>query len=310
MMRYSLMTEPQVGGTYDELLRAARWAEEQGLVSFARSDHYYANRQPRPDATDAFTTVAGLARETTAIRLCILVAPITFRHPAVIAKSAATIDQMAGGRLDLGVGTGWMDLEHEAFGLDFPDRSERFARLEETVEYIRAAFGDDPASFSGHHYRIDAEVRPRPIDTRLVLGGSGPVRTPTLAGRFADEYNTFVGPPGPIADRVAVMREAAEAAGRDPQSVEVTVMGPVMTGRDHSEYREVLERAALQRDTDAATLEQRWLDAGVPIGPPERIGETLGALENAGVDRMYLQWLDLSDFDGLGVMWESVRSAG
>ncbi len=308
-MRFSLMTEPQLGGTYDQILAAARWAEAEGMVSFARSDHYYSSRHPRPDATDAFATLAGLARETSTIRLCVLVAPITFRHPAVIAKNAATIDQMAGGRLDLGVGTGWMDLEHEAYGIDFPEQSERFERMEEATRYLRAAFSDGHAEYRGKHYRLDAEVRPRPTDTRIVIGGSGKLRTPTLAGTVADEYNLFVSSPDQIVARVAVCQAAAEAAGRSPDSVEVTVMGPVLTGRDEAEYRMMLAEAAARRDTDPDRLEQRWTEAGIPLGPPERLAETIAALHAAGVRRWYLQWLDLSDTTRLPATWEAVSSA-
>jgi len=125
-MDFSLMTEPQLGGTYDQLLTLARWAEDRGLVSFARSDHYYSSSVPAPDATDAFATLAGLARDTESIRLCVLVSPVTFRHPAVIVKNALTIDQMSGGRFDLGLGTGWMGEEHDAFGFDLWPMAERF----------------------------------------------------------------------------------------------------------------------------------------------------------------------------------------
>ena len=202
------MTEPQLGGTYDQLLDAARWAEGKGLYGFARSDHYYSSRQPVPDATDAFATLAGLARDTSRIRLCVLVSPITFRHPAVIAKTAATIDQMSGGRFDLGVGTGWMELEHEAFGLEFPPTSERFERLVESLEYIKAAFSGE--SFRGVHYRFEGEAGPKPTGLRLIVGGSGPRRTPTLAGRVAGEYNTFLGLPSDIAPKIAGVRRAAQ----------------------------------------------------------------------------------------------------
>lgn len=306
-MRFSLMTEPQLGGTYDQLLGLARWAESEGMVSFARSDHYYSNRQPRPDATDALATLAGLARETDSIRLCVLVSPISFRHPAVIAKTAATIDQMSGGRLDLGVGTGWMDLEHDVLGLPFPDWSERFDRLTETLPYLRAAFEDDHARVSGHYYTIDAEVRPRPTGIRLVVGGSGPVRTPTLAGAYADEYNHLPVRPEELAPKIEILRQAAAAAGRDPATIEVTVMGPIITGRDESDFRQRLSRAAAERDTDPDRLLERWTEGGIPVGPPAAISETMAAFERVGVSRYYLQWIDLDDRDGLEMTWDVLR---
>lgn len=307
-MRFSLMTEPQLGGTYDQLSSLARWAEQKGMVSFARSDHYYSSREPRPDATDAFATLAGLARETTDIRLCVLVSPITFRHPAVIAKTAATIDQMSGGRLDLGVGTGWMDLEHDVFGLPFPARAERFERLSEALPYLQAAFSDGRAGYEGSHYRITADAHPKPTGIRLVVGGQGPVRTPTLAGTHADEYNHLITPAHDLAPKIEVLRNAAEAAGRDPDAIEVTVMGPVLVGRDESEFRARLGKAAAARKTEPDELLRRWTDAGIPVGPPERVKETLAALERAGVSRYYLQWLDLDDRAGLEAAYEVVSS--
>lgn len=290
-----------MGGTYDQQLEAAKWAEDTGLVSFARCDHYLSNRDPVPDATDAFAVLAGLARETDNIRLCVLVSPITFRHPAVIAKNAATIDQMSGGRFDLGVGTGWMEHEHEAFGISFPDSSERWDRFEEALEYLEAAFGDGRSTFSGRHYSLDAEVKPKPTGIRLVLGGSGKQRTPTLAGEVADEYNMFTCPPDEARSKIAVMRKAA-----GERSVEATAMGPVLVGRNDSEYRERLGAAATTRGITPDELEKRWTDAGLVVGTTERAAERIAALEEAGVERMYVQWIDLDDLDGMKQTFEAL----
>lgn len=300
-MKYSLMTEPHMGGTYDQQLEAAKWAASSDLVSFARCDHYLSNRDPVPDATDAFAVLAGLARETANIRLCVLVSPITFRHPAVIAKNAATIDQMSGGRFDLGVGTGWMEHEHEAFGIPFPDSTERWDRFEEALEYLAAAFGEGRSTFSGKYYSLDAEVRPKPSGIRLVLGGSGKQRTPTLAGEVADEYNMFTCPPEEARAKIAVMKEAA---GQRP--VEATVMGPVLVGRTESEYRDRLAAAAGSRGITPDELEQRWTDAGLVVGTAEQAAERIAALEEAGVERMYVQWIDLDDLDGMKQTFEAL----
>ena len=306
-MRFSLMTEPQLGGTYDQLLDLAQWAESEGMVSFARSDHYYSGREPKPDATDAFATLAGLARDTDSIRLCVLVSPITFRHPAVIAKAAATIDQMSGGRLDLGVGTGWMDLEHDVFGMPFPAWAERFDRLSEALPYLRAAFEEDHGSFSGDFYSLDAEVNPKPTGIRLVVGGSGPVKTPTLAGTYADEYNHFPARPEELEPKIEVLKTAASEAGRDPDAIEVTIMGPIITGADSADFRGRLERAAGERDTDPDSLLERWRSNGIPVGSPDEVRAALSGLERAGVNRYYLQWIDLDDREGLETTWEAVR---
>lgn len=291
-MKFSLMTEPHLGGTYDQQLDAARWSETEGLYSFARCDHFLHGADPTPDATDAFAVLAGLARDTLNIRLCVLVSPITFRHPAVIAKNAATIDQMSGGRLDLGVGTGWMELEHEKLGLPFPGWPERWERFEESLDYLDAAFGEGYATYSGKHYTLDAEVKPKPTGLRLVIGGSGEKRTPTLAGTRADEYNFFTTTPEVAARRIAVMKEAA-----GDRQVEATVMGPALVGGTDAEYRSRLEKMAASRDTLPEELEKTWSERGFLIGTPDRVADQVAGLEEAGVERIYVQWLDLDDPD-------------
>ena len=308
-MRFSLMTEPQLGGTYDDLLAAARWAERNGLASFARSDHYYSGRDPKPAATDAFTTLAGLARDTDSIRLAVLVTPITFRHPAVIAKTAATLDQMSGGRFDLGIGTGWQEAEHDAFGFPFPKWSERFARLTEALQYLDTAFTGEGASFQGDHYTLDADVAPVPSGLRTIVGGTGPARTPALAGTYADEYNHIVARPRDVAPKIGVMRSAAEKAGRDPDEVAVTMMGPVMVGRDDDEYNERLAQAAAERDITPSELEQRFVEAGVPLGSGDRLTEQFAELTRIGIDTYYLQWIPTDDLKGLDETYEAVRDA-
>jgi alkanesulfonate monooxygenase SsuD/methylene tetrahydromethanopterin reductase-like flavin-dependent oxidoreductase (luciferase family) len=296
------MTEPQIGGTYDQLLRAARFAEDQDLVSFARSDHLAWDRDRSPEATDAFATLAGLARETTTIRLCVLVTPITFRHPAIIAKNAATIDQMSGGRFDLGVGTGWNEFEHRALGIPFPDWSERWDRLSETLDYLHAAFGDGEGHVEGSHYSLDLDVSPKPVGLRLIIGGSGPSRTPTLAALHADEYNFFVCPPAEAEAKIRTMRDAA--AGR---KVTATMMGPVTVAGSDGELAERLVAAAGRRQITSEDLISRWEQAGVIFGTQSQVREKIAAFEEAGVERIYLQWLDLADFDGMARMLELVR---
>lgn len=302
------MTEPQMGGTYEQLLAAARWAEEAGLVAFARSDHYYWDREPAPAATDAFATIAGLARETRRIRLCVLVTPVTFRHPAVIAKTAATIDEMSGGRFDLGIGTGWFDIEHDAFGLPFPAWSERFGRLEETLVYVQTAFREGHGSFSGRYYELDADVRPTPIDRLpIIVGGQGRYKTPRLAGTFADEYNHPVGPASEIAPKIARVRSAALEAGRAPGAITMSVMGRALVGLNEQEYRRKLAEAAGRRGESAEELEIRWSARGIPIGPPERVADTLAGLAEAGVSKFYVQHFDLADLAGLESTFTALR---
>lgn len=292
------MTEPQMGGTYEQLLRLARWSEDRNLVSFARSDHFYSSADPSHMATEAFATLAGLARETTSIRLCVLVTPLTFRHPAVIAKAAATIDQMSDGRFDLGIGTGWMDEEHDAFGLDLWPMSERFNRLEEGLRYVRAAFGPQPAGFEGDHYRIHADVKPAPTGSLpLIVGGTGKRKTPSLAGRFADEYNQSPRPAPVLAENIRSMREAAERAGRDPADITCSVMGSVVVGRNEASFRAHLRDAAALRNVGVEELEDRFVSSGLPIGPPERVQETLASWKEAGVSKFYVRHMEVDDLD-------------
>lgn len=302
------MTEPQMGGTYDDLLAAARWCEQNGLVGFARSDHYHWSHDDPADATDAFATLAGLARDTERIRLCVMVTPVTFRHPAVIAKNAATIDQMSGGRFDLGVGTGWNELEHDAFGLPFPERGERFERLIDTLGYLEAAFAPGRNSFEGPHYRLDGDIRPNPSGLGLIVGGTGPKKTPTLAGEHADEYNTFLGQADAVRPKIEVMRSAAAGCGRDPDSIRISMMGQVFAGPDRAAYRELVGAAAHRRDMEPDAFEQRLRDNGVPHGTPDQLGETFAALEAVGVRRIYIQHLDLGDLDPLDTVWAAVSA--
>ena len=286
----------------NEMLRAARLAETEGLISFARSDHLAWEREPAPDATDAFATMGGLARDTDTVRLAVLVTPITFRHPAIIAKNAATIDQMSGGRFDLGVGTGWNDFEHDALGIPFPEDTERWARFEDALGYLEAAFGAGHGKHTGQFYSLDFDMRPKPTGIRLIIGGGGPRRTPTLAGERADEYNVFMCPVDEAREKIRVMRESA-----GDRKVEVTMMGSVTASGTDSELADLLEAAAGRRHITSDELITRWEKSGVLFGTPPQLRDKIAALEDAGVERLYLQWLDLTDYDGLARMVDLVR---
>jgi alkanesulfonate monooxygenase SsuD/methylene tetrahydromethanopterin reductase-like flavin-dependent oxidoreductase (luciferase family) len=294
-MEFGLMTEPQMGMTYDALLRAARLAESLGLAVFARSDHLAFPPTAEPHATEAFATLAGLARETTRIRLLVLVSPITFRHPALIAKAAATIDEMSAGRFMLGLGTGWLEKEHAAFGIPFPPWPERFARLEEALRYLRAALGKAPGQMEGGHYRLAAgPVQPLPTGPLpIVVGGRGARRTPRLAGRYADEYNLTALPVAELPARIAQAREAAAAEGRGPGEPALSFMGAAVTGRDQSAFRRNLEAVAAEDPFghDPATIEAQLRERGLPVGPGPEAREALGRLAAMGISRFYLQHL-------------------
>lgn len=288
-MELGLMVEPQTGGSYEDLLALARWAEDAGLDVFARSDHYM-NMDKAAEATDAFATLAGLARDTDRIKLAVLVTPLTFRHPAVIAKTAATIDQMSAGRLELGIGTGWMEPEHEAFGMQLPPLAERFSRLFEVLAYCHAAFGEGASGFQGRHYRLaEIDVQPKPRNLPIIVGGSGKKKTPMMAGRFADEYNMFVTTPDELAPRLAVAHDAARDVDRDPSRLLVSMVTSLFFGETRADYDEQIAKAAKDRDLSPAEFEQRLNDRGVPRGTPDELRERLGVLEAAGVGRLYIQ---------------------
>ncbi|HHC07538.1 MAG TPA: LLM class flavin-dependent oxidoreductase [Actinobacteria bacterium] len=309
-MQLALMTEPQVGGSYDRLVELARWAEAEGLDAFARSDHYLDQDRSAP-VTDALTSLAGLARETTRIQLVVLVTPLTFRHPGVIAKTAATIDEMSGGRFALGVGTGWMAREHEAFGIPLPPLDERFSRLYETLAYLRAAFRGKEG-FTGRHYRLaPVDVLPRPTGRLpIIVGGSGMRKTPTFAGRFADEYNMFVTDRETLSRRLEVMREAAADAGRDPDEILVSFAGPAVVAEDPAAYRELLARRAARRNMTPAEYAELLVSRNIPHGAPDQAAATLAGLAAMGVGRYYIQEyraLDEIDTEALGVVVRALR---
>jgi alkanesulfonate monooxygenase SsuD/methylene tetrahydromethanopterin reductase-like flavin-dependent oxidoreductase (luciferase family) len=288
-MELGLMLEPQVGGTYRELADLARWAEQEGLDAFARSDHYLAG-DGSAAATDALTTFGGLAMETERIELVSLVSPLTFRHPAVLAKTGATLDEMSGGRFALGIGTGWMETEHEAFGMELYGMRERFSRLFETLSYVRAAYaGTD--GFSGRHYHLASgvDILPRPVNGRIVVGGQGPKKTPTMAGRFADEYNVFAIDPAGIEQRLEVMREAARAAERDPEDILLSISSSAVVADTEDGYRALLATRASLRGMPVDEYEALLASRNIPRGTLDTVSEAVDRFADVGAERFYLQ---------------------
>lgn len=290
----------QTSGTYQEVIAAARWAEMRGLAAVALPDHYLmatdeeqAKTAPAPDA---FAHLAGLARETTDIELIVLVSPITFRHPAVLVKAAVTIDDMSDGRFTLGVGTGWMDKEHAVFGFPYPDRHERFAMLEDALGYIRAAFDPAAPGYEGTYYRLEPfPLAPVARPPRIVVGGTGRHKTPTLAGRFADELNAYPAPPDEWAAKVATARRAATEAGRDPGDVMLSSSAALLMGETEDEFRRKLESFASRRGTTPDDVMAHLARRNAPHGTYEAVRRQLVAMEEAGMQRFYLQ--TLGEFD-------------
>ena len=283
----------QASGTYDDVLEAARFAENRGLVGFALPDHYllaldeeHAKTTPAPDA---FAQLAGLARETSSIELSVLVSPITFRHPAVLVKSAVTIDRMSGGRFTLGIGTGWMDREHEVFGFDYPPRSERFEMLEEALGYVTAALADEPVGFEGKHYQLERfPLAPQPVGTvKLVVGGTGALKTPYLAGTYADEYNIYPGPD--LEQRIERAHQAAEDAGRDPDALLLSSAGFILAAATQDELDEALDERASNTGMTRDELDEYHAHRNTPVATYDELRKQFAAMEQAGITRFYFQ---------------------
>lgn len=294
-MEYCLFTEPQQGFSYDDQLAFARSAEAHGLDGFFRSDHYLrmGEGDPLPGPTDAWTTLAGLARETSRIRLGTLVSSVTYRVPAILAIQVAQVDAMSGGRVELGLGTGWFEREHAAYGIPFPAR--RFDLLEEQLAIVTGLWSTPPGdtfTFEGAHYRLDAApALPKPVQSPVpvIVGGGGPKRTPALAARFATEFNIGFVAEDVIAEKFAVVRAACEEAGRDPATLKLSVALPTILGADE---RTVERRAAAIGQTRAQ------FDNGANlIGRADEIAEKVERLRALGADRVYFQLLDLRDVD-------------
>ncbi|KEP75096.1 F420-dependent oxidoreductase [Microbacterium sp. SUBG005] len=294
-MEYCLFTEPQQGFTYDDQLAFARSAERHGLDGFFRSDHYLrmGEGDPRPGPTDAWTTLAGLARETSRIRLGTLVSSVTYRVPAILAIQVAQVDAMSGGRAELGLGTGWFEREHAAYGIPFPPK--RFDLLEEQLQVVTGLWQTPDAetfSFEGAHYRLDeAPALPKPVQARVpvIVGGGGPKRTPALAARYATEFNIGFVAEDVVADKFAVVHAACEAINRDPATLKLSVALPTIVGRDDAE---------IARRAEAIGQSREQFDNGANlIGTPAQIAEKVGRLQDLGAERVYFQLMDLRDVE-------------
>jgi F420-dependent oxidoreductase-like protein len=296
-----IFTEPQMGATYDDLLAVARRTEETGFDAFFRSDHYLTmGGDGLPGPTDAWVTLGGLARETSRIRLGTLMTSATFRLPGPLAISVAQVDQMSGGRVELGIGAGWFEAEHTAYGIPFPEVGERFDRLEEQVAILIGLWRTPEGGtfdFDGAHYRLaDSPALPKPVQdggVPILVGGHGARRTPRLAARYAAEFNVPFGSADDNARLFAGVREACEEAGRDPASLIYSSAVTVCVGRDDAE---VARRAAAIGRTPG---EWQASDVG---GTPAQVVDALGRYAEAGAQRAYLQVLDLTDLDHLDLI--------
>lgn len=301
------MIEGQEGVTWEDWLRLARLCEAHGLEGLFRSDHYTAIIREHAAALDAWTTLAALAAVTSRIRLGTLVSPATFRHPSVLARMAATVDHVSGGRVEVGLGSGWYEREHRAHGFPFPDGRERFELLAEQVEVVVRTWTEEGFSHAGRHYQLhDQTALPRPLQRPhppLVLGGGVGPRFAELAARYATEVNTLGAPVAELRERRERLDRACAAVGRDPASLGFSVMTACFLGESRGEVLDRLRAFLAVRgggaDPEALLAERadRWL-----AGVVEEVAERIGELRAVGVTRVFLQHLNHGDDDLVGLV--------
>lgn len=299
-MRLCLMIEGQEGVAWDDWVRLARLAESTGLEGLFRSDHYTAIIRPDADAHDAWATLAGLAAVTDRIRLGTLVSPSTFRHPSVLARMAVTVDHISGGRVEVGMGSGWYEREHAAHGFPFLDGAQRYALFAEQVEIVVRSWTEERFDHVGPNYRLEGQLAlPRPVQQPhppLVLGGSVKPRFAALAARYATEVNTLGAPNGELRARKAMLDEACVAAGRDPATLGFSVMTACFLGETDADVLDRLGRflatsgGAAEPAALRAERSDRWL-----VGTVEQVVERVEELRAIGVSRLFLQHLNADD---------------
>jgi len=298
-MRLRIFTEPQQGASYATLRRVATAAEDLGFDAFFRSDHFLkmGSISGQPGPTDAWATLAGLATETSRIRLGTLVTCATFRLPGPLAVTVAQVDAMSGGRVEFGIGAGWFEAEHKAYGVPFPPLGERFDRLAEQLAIITGLWETpegEKFSFDGAHYQVaDSPALPKPAQRPrppVIIGGGGPRRTPALAARYADEFNAAFVSAESSARLFAGIREACQAAGRDPSSMRFSAAQVVCCGKDEPE----LLRRAAAIGSELPELRKNGL-----AGTPSELVAKIGEFAEGGAQTLYLQVLDLDDIGHL-----------
>ena len=298
-MDFRVFLEPQQGSTYEQQLAVAQAAESLGFSGFFRSDHYLAmSGTGLPGPTDSWITLAGIARETSSIRLGTLVTSATFRHPGPLAISVAQVDSMSGGRVEFGIGAGWFEAEHRAYAIPFPGLGERFDRLEQQLDIITGMWATpvgETFDYVGTHYTVtDSPALPKPVQQPhppIIIGGGGAKRTPALAARFADEFNLAFPALEFVPIQFGRVRSALETAGRGTADMVFSAAFAVCAGRDDAQ---VAQRA------HAIGREVGELRANTPLaGTPGEIVDRLGKFAEAGVQRVYLQLLDVADLDHL-----------
>jgi F420-dependent oxidoreductase-like protein len=303
-VRVRVLMEPRHGARYADVLALARATERAGFEAFFRSDHLLGVDPDDPEyrPTDCWTTLAGLARETSRVRLGSLVTASTFRPPGLLAAIVASVDEMSGGRVELGIGTGWYGREHDAFGLEFPTTRRRFDRLEEVLAVLTGLWSTETGavpgfSFEGEHVRIDDNrTPPRPVQLPgppIIIGGAGPKRTPAIAARYAAEFNGALG--GDLRERFAIFDRACEAIGRDPGNARHSAVLPVACGTTRADV-----------DRRAEVIGSEFMRAHAAIGAPDHLTDRIGDLAEIGADTVYLHVYDIHDLDQIALIGAEV----
>jgi F420-dependent oxidoreductase-like protein len=311
-MELCLMIEGQEGVTWPQWTALARACEEHGVPALFRSDHYLelGGEHPERGSLDAWTTLAALGAITTTLRLGTLVSPATFRHPSLLAKVVATADHISDGRVTLGIGAGWHEREHEAFGFPFAATRERMDVLEEQLQVVLGAWADGPFGFDGEHYRLrDLEAQPKPVQRPhppVIIGGNAGPRSAALAARYADEYNTVFATTDEVRERRANVERACERAGREP--LPFSMMTGVLVGRDRAELEERARRlvGVIGGDASAFLAEP---PSGWIVGTVDEAAERIAALADAGVKRIMCQTLLHDDLDAVAIIGRELPAA-
>ena len=295
------MIEGQEGVTWNDWVALADTCEEHGVEALFRSDHYISGSDETRPALDAWATIAGLAARTTKLHLGTLVSPATFRHPSVLARSAATADEICGGRVTLGLGAGWMEREHEAYGIEFGTARERVARFGEQLEIVHRLLREDNVDFSGERYTLQNAPGLHRPDLPILVGGSAKPGTVGPAVAFADEYNTLFANVDEIRERKRTLDDACERAGRDPATLRYSLMAPLVVGRDEREVHASARRIGSRFGREPEQVLERYGEFGA-VGTVDHVVERLKQIEEIGYERVMLQHLAHHDLDTVALI--------
>ena len=306
-MDFRVFLEPQNGASFDDQLAMAKAAESAGFEGFFRSDHFLTMDDRHgglPGPTDSWVTLGAIATHTTSLRLGTLVSSATFRHPSLLAVQVAQVDAMSGGRVELGLGTGWFEAEHTAYGFPFPVK--RFGPFQEQLDVITGLWATplgERFSYAGEHYVLEnAPALPKPVQSRvpIIVGGTGATKTPRIAARYADEFNAFRAREAVMRERIDRVRAAAETIGRDPATIRFSIAAATVVGTN--------ETTLQRRATAAGSTMERLRTLGI-AGSPQQAIDTIGRLTELGISRCYLQLLDPRDVEHVELIGAEVLPA-